>query len=149
MRRFISLYELPLELLNQEDQMMKCNTSGVMEHSSTLQGAMSHAHESKSCLGDQVVYSVQLSSILWSSWPMHPSSFSCAPSFVNLGMRFLLRGEGCNTPCYAFHNYLHYKLNQASSALVNQVVEVWNQNSKSRVQIWSLKFCLVWTDYLS
>jgi hypothetical protein len=27
--------------------------------------------------------------------------FLC-PSFVNLGMRFLLRGEGCNTPCYFF-----------------------------------------------
>jgi hypothetical protein len=32
-------------------------------------------------------------------------------------------------------NYLLYKLNQASSALVNQVVEVRNQNSKSGVQI--------------
>jgi hypothetical protein len=25
----------------------------------------------------------------------------------NLRMRFLLRGEGCNTPCYDFPNYLH------------------------------------------
>jgi hypothetical protein len=34
-----------------------------------------------------------------------------------------------------FSNYLYYNLNQASSALVNQVIEVRNQNSKSRVQI--------------
>jgi hypothetical protein len=34
-----------------------------------------------------------------------------------------------------FPNYLHYKLNQASSTMVNPVAEVQNQNSKSRVQI--------------
>jgi hypothetical protein len=34
-----------------------------------------------------------------------------------------------------FPNYLHYKLNQASSAMVNQVVKVRNQNSKSGVRI--------------
>jgi hypothetical protein len=34
-----------------------------------------------------------------------------------------------------FSNYLHYKLNQVSSALVDQVVEIQNQNSKSGVQI--------------
>jgi hypothetical protein len=32
-----------------------------------------------------------------------------------------------------FLNYLPYKLNPASSAMVNQVIEVWNQNSKSGV----------------
>jgi hypothetical protein len=30
-----------------------------------------------------------------------------------------------------FPNYLHYKLNQVSNDMVNQVVEVRNQNSKS------------------
>jgi hypothetical protein len=34
-----------------------------------------------------------------------------------------------------FPNYLYYKLSQASSAMVNQVVEVRNQNSKSGVRI--------------
>jgi hypothetical protein len=34
-----------------------------------------------------------------------------------------------------FPNYLHYKLNQASSVMVNQVIEVQNQNSKSGVRI--------------
>jgi hypothetical protein len=32
-------------------------------------------------------------------------------------------------------NYLHYKLNQASNALVNHVFKVQNQNSKSGVRI--------------
>jgi hypothetical protein len=32
---------------------------------------------------------------------------SCAPpSFINLGTRFLLSGEGCNIPCYDFTNHL-------------------------------------------
>jgi hypothetical protein len=48
-----------------------------------------------------------------------------------------------------FPNYLQYKLSQASSAMVNQVIEVRNQNSKSGVQISSFKFYLVWTDILS
>jgi hypothetical protein len=40
---------------------------------------------------------------------MHPSSFlvSPPPSFINLGMRFLLRGRAV-TPCVmVFPNYLH------------------------------------------
>jgi hypothetical protein len=48
-----------------------------------------------------------------------------------------------------FPNYIYYRLNQASSTMVNPVAEVRNQNSKSGVRIWSLKFCLVWTDMLS
>jgi hypothetical protein len=88
--------------------------------------------------------------ILWSPRPMHPSSFSCAsPLFVNLRARFLLRGRAVTPRVMLFSNYLHYKLNQALSVMVNQVTEVQNQNSKSRVRIWGLKFCLVWTDILS
>jgi hypothetical protein len=34
-----------------------------------------------------------------------------------------------------FPNYIHYKLNQASSTMVNSVTEVQNQNSKSGVRI--------------
>jgi hypothetical protein len=41
----------------------------------------------------------------------------------------------CNTMCYAFLNYLHYKPNRASSVLVNQVIEVRSQKSKLGVQI--------------
>jgi hypothetical protein len=62
-----------------------------------------------------------------------------------------VREEGCDTHGFTvapkefcstvtprvtlFLNYLHYKLSQASSAMVNQVVEVRNQNSKSGVRI--------------
>jgi hypothetical protein len=36
-----------------------------------------------------------------------------------------------------FPNYIQYKLNQASSTMVNPVAEVRNQNSKLGVRIWS------------
>jgi hypothetical protein len=45
-------------------------------------------------------------SILLATQSMHISSFLVAPSFVNLGMRFLLREESCNTACYDSSNYL-------------------------------------------
>jgi hypothetical protein len=48
-----------------------------------------------------------------------------------------------------FPNYLHYKLNKASSVMVNQVIEVQNQNSKLVVSNLRFKFYLVWTDILS
>jgi hypothetical protein len=52
----ILLYlEHPMKLLGEEDRVIKCNTSGVMEHNPTLQGAMSHAHGRKSHLGDREV----------------------------------------------------------------------------------------------
>jgi hypothetical protein len=33
--------------------------------------------------------------------------FYAPPSFVNLGTRFLLKGEGCNTLCYGSPTYLY------------------------------------------
>jgi hypothetical protein len=48
--------EYPLELLEQEDQVMKCNTSRVMKHHPVLQDAMSPMHRRKSCMGDQKVF---------------------------------------------------------------------------------------------
>jgi hypothetical protein len=46
--------------------------------------------------------------------------FLCLPpSFVNLEARFLLMGEGCNTPCYGFPNHLHEGVNEGSSSLMN------------------------------
>jgi hypothetical protein len=50
-----------------------------------------------------------LSMVPISSFSAVNASFivSCAPSFVNHMMRFLLRGEGCNTPCYGCTNYHH------------------------------------------
>jgi hypothetical protein len=44
----------------------------------------------------------------------------CAPPpFINLGMRFLLRGVGYNTLCYELPNYCQWCLNHASNPLVN------------------------------
>jgi hypothetical protein len=45
----------PMKLLGEEDRVIKRNTSGVMEHNSILQDAMSHAHGRKSRLGDREV----------------------------------------------------------------------------------------------
>jgi hypothetical protein len=95
------LSELPLELLNQEDQMMKCNTSRVARHHLIRQGALLSMPRRKSYMGNRVGLLQDYSDVLWSPRPRHPSSFSCAPPpFTNLRMRFLLRGEGYNTPCY-------------------------------------------------
>jgi hypothetical protein len=80
------LSELPLELLNQEDQMMKRNTSGVMEHSLTLQGAMSHAlgrNGGGSGMGRGRVLG------------------------GGAGGRHSDKGEGCNTLYYGYANHLH------------------------------------------
>ena len=62
---------------------------------------------------------------------------------------FIYRMDNVTPRVTLFSNYLHYKHNQASSTRVNPVVEVQNQNSKSGVLIWSLRFCLVWTNMLS
>jgi hypothetical protein len=60
---------------------------------------------------------------------------SHAPTpFINLGTIFLLRGAVIPRVTL-FPNYLHYKLSQASSVMVNQVIKVRNQNSKSGVRI--------------
>jgi hypothetical protein len=85
------------------------------------------------------------------NFPVSHPSWNCSrPSMLNPGVlcRWASRKEGIPYVTL-FPNYLHYKLNQALSVLVNQVIEVQNQNSKSGVQIWSLMFHFVWTDILS
>jgi hypothetical protein len=67
--------------LDQEDRVMKYNTSRVMKHHKILQGAMSPTHERKSGTGDRGVFHLSRDEI----------------SF---------KGEGCNTPCYSSSNYL-------------------------------------------
>jgi hypothetical protein len=47
----------------------------------------------------------------------------------NLGMRFLLRGEGCNALCYNFPNYLHWHFNHASIPMVNPFLSKIERNS--------------------
>jgi hypothetical protein len=74
----------------------------------TQQRALSPTHRRKSCKEDRKDPLLDYPDILWSPRPMRLSSFSCAPPpFVNLGTRFLLRGEGCNTPCYGNSNQGH------------------------------------------
>jgi hypothetical protein len=56
LRKFLLLSELLLELLNQEDWVMKHATTRVMKHSSIQQGAMSPMHKMKSVIGDRGVF---------------------------------------------------------------------------------------------
>jgi hypothetical protein len=48
-------FEHPLELVDQEDRVMKCNTSRVMKHNLIQQGAMSPTHGRKSGMDDREV----------------------------------------------------------------------------------------------
>jgi hypothetical protein len=48
-------FEHPLELLDEEDRVMKCNTSRVMKHNPIRQGAMSPTHGRKSGMDDREV----------------------------------------------------------------------------------------------
>jgi hypothetical protein len=100
--------EHPLKLLDQEDRVMKSDTSRVMKHNSILPGGMSPTHERKICMGDWKVFflpSLPISSFLHDRCILR--HFLCSPAFVNLGTIFLLRGGGYNTPCYDFTNHLH------------------------------------------
>jgi hypothetical protein len=72
---------------------MKHNTSRVMKHNPILQCAMSPTHGWKSCLGDREVSSFRLSWYCLFSSINASLIVSCAPSFINHGMRFLLRGR--------------------------------------------------------
>jgi hypothetical protein len=91
------------ELLGQEDR--------VMKHSSILQWChVAHSWKGKSHGRLRSLSSFQLSRysisfLLFGQCIVH--RFLCSPSYRNLRMRFLLRGEGCNTPCYG-------KLNQST-----------------------------------
>jgi hypothetical protein len=69
------LSRLLLELLNQEDQMMKCNTSRVARHHLRWQGALSSTHRRESYMENCEDPLLNYSDILWSLWPMHLSSF--------------------------------------------------------------------------
>jgi hypothetical protein len=104
-----------------QEGVRKRNTSRVMKHNPILQGAMSPTQGRKSSMRDREVFllpTVPISPILRDQCILH--RFLCfPPPFVNLGMRFLLRREGCNIPCYDFPNYLHYTLKYASNPLIN------------------------------
>jgi hypothetical protein len=94
--------------MDQEDRVMKHNTSKVVKHNLILKGVISSMHGRKSGMDDRedlLLSTVPISDILIATQSMHCSSFLVP--LLNLGTRFLLRGEGCNTPCYGVHNQLH------------------------------------------
>jgi hypothetical protein len=85
---------------DQEDRVMKYNTSRVMKHNLILQCATSFMHRRKSGMDDREVLllsTVLIPDILLATQSMHLSLSLCP--LLNLRMRFLLRGEGCNTLC--------------------------------------------------
>jgi hypothetical protein len=106
LRMFFPILSIRLELLDQEDWVMKPKTSRVKKHNPTRQGAMSPTHERKSCMKDREVFllwTISISSFPHDQCALH--RFLCfPPPFVNLGTRFLLSEEGCNTPCYGSPN---------------------------------------------
>jgi hypothetical protein len=150
LRKFFFLSKLLLELLNQEDRVMRRHTSRVMKRNQILQCAMSPMHRRKGDMGDQEVLLhliILISSFLHDQCALH--HFLCfPPSFINLGTRFLLR-ERAITPHVTKILINLLKLQLRHQASTNQFIKVWNQNSKLGVQMWSFKYCLVWTDCLN
>jgi hypothetical protein len=92
--RFLS--ELLLELLNQEDQMMKCNTSRVVRHHLIRQGDMLYTHERKSGMHNREVSplsTVPPSFLLRGQCVVH-RCFLCSPSFRKSRDEISIKGEG-------------------------------------------------------
>jgi hypothetical protein len=88
-----------IKLMDQEDVVMKCNTSRVVKHNPILQGAWSSMHGRKSGIDDQEVLPFQLFWYPISFLPLGQCiiyRFLC-PLLLNLETRFLLR-ERAVTP---------------------------------------------------
>jgi hypothetical protein len=82
---------------------MKRATTRVRKHNLILHGEMSPTHRRESYMRDQEVVllpNIPIPDIILAIRSMHRSLFLVLPPFLNIGMRFLLREEGCNTPCY-------------------------------------------------
>jgi hypothetical protein len=134
LRKFFFLSELPLALLNQEDRVMRHHTSKVMKRNHILQGAMPPTHRRKGGMGDREVLLhliILISFFLHDQWALH--HFLCFPPlFVNLRTRFYLKGVAI-TPRVTKILIKLLKLQLRHQARENQVIEVWNPNSKSRM----------------
>jgi hypothetical protein len=73
-----------------------------MNHDPILQGAMPSMHGRKSGIDDSediLLLIILIPDILLAIRSMLRLSF-LVPLILNLGTRFLLKGEGCNTTCY-------------------------------------------------
>jgi hypothetical protein len=107
LRKFFSIFEHPLELLDQEDRVRKRNTSRVMKHNLILQGTMSSTHERKSGMGDWEVFifsTVPLSFLIRGQCVFH--RFLC-PLLHKSRDEISFKEESCNTLCYSSTNHLH------------------------------------------
>jgi hypothetical protein len=107
LRKFFLLSEHPLEWLDQEDWVRKCNTSRVIKHNPILQGAMSPMHRRKSGMGDLEVF--LLSTVLL-SFLIHGQCvfqyFFCPLLQKSRDEISFKGGGGYNTSWYGSPNYL-------------------------------------------
>jgi hypothetical protein len=118
------LFDLPLELLNQENRVIRRHTSRAMKRNQILQGAMSPMHRRKGGMGEREVLhlTVLISSFLHDQCALY--RFLCFPlPFVNLGTRFLLRGRVVTSRVTEILIKL-LKLQLRHQASTNQVVKV-------------------------
>jgi hypothetical protein len=98
--------EHPIELIYQEDRVMKCNTTKSWKTIQFYKVLCCPRTKGKVAWVIEKSSSFQLSRCP-SCYAVNTSFIiSCAISFLNLGTRFLLKGEGCNVPCYEILNYL-------------------------------------------
>jgi hypothetical protein len=108
--KVLFLFELLLELLNQEDRVMKRAITRVMKHNPILHGAMPPIHRRESCMRDREVFllsTVTIPDIFLVIRSMHHSSFLVLPSFRKSQDKISFKGEGGNTPCYRNHNQVN------------------------------------------
>jgi hypothetical protein len=90
-----------------------------------------HGRESGMEDREDLLSTVSIPNILLATRSIHHSSFLVP--LQNLEMRFLLRGKGCNTPCYGNPNQV-FNLQLSLKVRANQFTKVW-----IRIQRWRLK----------
>jgi hypothetical protein len=80
--------------MDQEDRVMKSNTSRAMKHNPILQGDMPSMQRRESGMDERedLLSTVPIPDILLATQSIHHSSF-LVPLFLNLGMRFRLKGR--------------------------------------------------------
>jgi hypothetical protein len=87
--------------MDQEDRVMRRNTSRVVKHNPILQGAMLSMHGRKSGMDDRehLLSSVPIPEILLATRSMYRSSF-LVPSPSKSRDEISFKGEGYNISCY-------------------------------------------------
>jgi hypothetical protein len=88
--------------MDQEDRVMRRNTSRVVKHNPILQGAMSSMHGRKSGMDNReglLLSTILIPDILLATQSMHHSLFLVPPPSKSQD-EISFKGEGCNTTCY-------------------------------------------------